>query len=340
MISLDDESFSSYADYLRENRDAIRELLFLSEDSAVRKAYDAVFQDNFISMDQGSPTRLRIAATDSSEFIRELYNGRKLILSRAFTKSADTLKSTFFSRVMSVDREDMNTFMVMLMENLEHLSAIDFLENAESDAILLDGSVTGRFNHRVLTLRAEGFENFHEEYFNVISNLIRTSVEKKVPILFVAKSSETTIFRRHLSSLIGRNVDSDRRVTDHLLVKSLARNPGYTRPVKSSYTIPLTGEKATVSTFHIVPDQSDVPLKVDYVHTSGQADEDVPEVIINMLFYGYAGYKVYNLWLSDVDNSVKFRKEEVERIFMKEFERQIGIQFYETRGERRARIRI
>jgi len=62
--------------------------------------------------------------------------------------------------------------------------------------------------------------------------------------------------------------------------------------------------------------------------------------VLKVMIYGYTGYKVYNLWLSDIDNMVKFRKNEVENVYLKEFERVVGIPFYETRGERRARIRI
>ena len=64
------------------------------------------------------------------------------------------------------------------------------------------------------------------------------------------------------------------------------------------------------------------------------------ERIVDTIFWAYAGQKVYNIWLSKVDNMVKFRSEEVEKIYMRQFEKTIGIPMYETRGERRARIRI
>lgn len=341
MITLQDRSFEEYTSYLNENRESIRELLFLSEDSPVRNKYRQVFSENFTEFNREQESTMKVAATDSSEFVRELYNGKKLILSRSFTKFGGKIHTRFMSRVMSVDREDMNTFIVMLMEYLEHLSVIDFLESGpEADAVLIDGSLTGRLFHRRKRLNAEGFENFPEEYYRTVSRLFASSEKAGIPLVFQAKSSETTIFRRYLLSCLDREADEDRKVTDHLLVKSLAESSGYTAPVKEKYEFPSGNDEISVSTFHILPDTTDVPLKVDYVHFRNDDPVTVPNEIIKMLFFGYAGYKVYNLWLSDVDNVVKFRKQEVENIFMKEFERKIGIQFYETRGERRVRTRI
>ena len=37
---------------------------------------------------------------------------------------------------------------------------------------------------------------------------------------------------------------------------------------------------------------------------------------------------------------VKFRAAEMENVYMKAFESEIGVEFYETRGERRARLRV
>ncbi len=341
MILLQDRSFEEFTSYLAENRESIRGLLYLSGDSPARKVYQPVFRDNFIALGRAQPNRLKIAATDSSEFVRELYNGKKLILSRSFTKYNDSLETRFISRVMSVGREDLNTFIVMLMEHLEHLSVIDFMKSEnDSDAVLIDGSITGRLAHRRSSLNAEGFEDFPSIYNSTLHELIEASEKSGIKLVFVAKSSETTIFRRHLSSLLGKDSNEDRKITDHLLVKSLAESSGYTKPVRGEYRIPGQESAIAVSTFHLLPDIKDVPMKVDYVHCGPEEGEDVPEDIISMLFFGYTGYKVYNLWLSDVDNAVKFRAPEVENIYMKEFERHIGIQFYETRGERRVRTRI
>lgn len=341
VVVLQDRSFEDYTEYLKENRKRIKELLYLSEDSPARKTYGSVFKDNFIEVDRNKTSSMNIAATDSSEFVRELYNGKKLVLSRAYTKFNETVSSRFVSRVISVGREEMNTFLVMLMEHLEHQSVIDFLKTgSRADAVLIDGSITGRLAHHRKTLNAEGFEEFPSEYYSVLGDLVESSKVTGIPLLFVAKSSETTIFRRFLSSMIGRDEKEDRNITDHLLVKSLSTSSGYTIPVRVKYKFPGSEAEYEISTFHVLPDISDVPFKVDYVHSIESDGNKVPEEIISMLFFGYTGYKVYNIWLSDVDNAVKFRKPEVENIYMREFERQIGIQFYETRGERRVRTRI
>ncbi len=337
-LFLPDDTFLEYREYLRTNRDRIRELLFLSNDSPTRKIYEVPFRDNFFQYTGEEFGISDISATDSSIFVRELYNGKKIIISRAFTKYGGEVWPSSFTGIMWVDREDMGQFTVMMMEHLEHLSVLKFLRERRPFAALIDGSLTGRLFHRKATLLAEGYENFPEKYFLSLKNLIELSLDTEVPLIFIAKSSETSIFRRFLSERYSIDDDTHREVTDHLLVKSIANSRGYTNPVTRDYTIPTTDFTFKISTLHVLPDVRDIPLKVDLVQ---HADvKEIPPDIINMIFYGYAGYKVYNLWLADVDNAVKLRRSEIENIYMKEFERQIGVEFYETRGERRARTRI
>ena len=79
---------------------------------------------------------------------------------------------------------------------------------------------------------------------------------------------------------------------------------------------------------------------MEIVSPKNDGSSDISENIRNLLFWGYGGLKVHNIWLSRVDDLVKFRSEETENVFMRAFEKEIGISLYETRGERRARIRI
>lgn len=336
---MQDNSFEEFSAYLNENAESIRDLLYLPENSPVREFFTPLFLDNFIRRGTEENCDLSIAATDSSEFIRELYNGKKLILVRAFTKLQDEIAPRFLSRVLSIGRDDTSKLLTMLMEHLEHLSVIDFLESGKCDAVLIDGSITGRLAHGLDELDAEGFERLPLEYFSDITRLIKIANNRGIPLLFVAKSSETTIFRRHLESSSGRRQQFT-GITDHLLVKSIAPGPGYTRPVTADYRIPGSDTDVKISTFHLIQDLGDIPMKIDFVHNESNGITEIPERIVNMLFFGYAGYKVHNLWLADVDNAVKFRKSDTENVFMKEFEKQVGVQFYETRGERRVRTRI
>ena len=59
-----------------------------------------------------------------------------------------------------------------------------------------------------------------------------------------------------------------------------------------------------------------------------------------MVYGGYAGLKLHNIWLAKVDRKVRISRQESENVFMKMFEDMVGMQMIESRGERRARIRI
>lgn len=350
------DTFSLFIDFLRENRDRIKNDLEMSRDSWRRKLYNTVFNENYLPAPVPFPVSGSVSSTDSTEFIRELYNGKKLILIRAYTVVGRRIYTSFISRVISVARDDLQRFTIMLMEHTEHLSIIDMLKSETPDYILVDGSLGGRIYRKFKPLDAEGFEDFNTVYLDTLGELLEASSAKGIPLIFMAKSSETSILRRYLMSLL-RERKSDVALlseeeklaaSDHFLVKSLAGNTGYTRPLLQpvSKLWRSKDEKFPLLTTHILPRKNDLPIKVDVFISMEDHVPDrieggsVREDIMNMMFWGYGDLKTYNIWLADVDRLVKFRNSEVENIYMKAFEREIGISFYETRGERRARLRI
>ncbi len=350
------DTFSLFIDFLRDNRDQIKDDLEMSRDSWRRKLYGEVFQDNYIPAPSPVPVTGKVSSTDSTEFIRELYNGKKLILIRAYTVLGKRIYPSFIPRVISVSRDDLQRFTIMLMEHSEHLSILEMLKVEHPDYILVDGSLSGRLFRKFKPLDADGFSDFNREYLSVLGNMLEMASSKKIPVIFMAKSSETSLFRRYLITLLRRAKKEDKmldeeeslKANDHFLVKSLATGEGYTKPllqpVKKLWG--RSDEKFPLLTTHLVPRFNDLPLKVDVFMSM---DDPVPDEIeggtlrddlINLMFWGYGDLKTYNIWLADVDRLVKFRNSEVENIYMKAFEKEIGISFYETRGERRARLRI
>ncbi len=350
------DTFGLFVDFLRENREKIKNDLEMSRDSWRRKLYDRVFTENYLPKPESTPVRAKVSSTDSTEFIRELYNGKKLILIRAYTVIGRRIYTSFIPRVISVSRDDLQRFTIMLMEHSEHLSIIEMLKEEDPDYILVDGSLGGRLFRKFKHLEVEGFNDFNREYLSVLGRMLEMSSEKGVPVIFMAKSSETSVFRRYLITLLKREkadaklIDDEEKIlsNDHFLVKSLATSEGYTapllQPVKKMWA---NGEEMfPLLTSHIVPRLNDLPLKVDVFMSM---KDPVPgtiergsfrEDILNLMYWGYGDLKTYNIWLADVDRLVKFHSKEVENIYMKAFEKEIGINFYETRGERRARLRI
>ncbi len=349
------DTFTLFMDFLRSNREEIKNSLEMAEGSWRRELYGTVFRENFIAAPKTEPvTGKAVSSTDSTEFIRELYNGKKLILIRAYTVLGKKIYPSFISEVISVSRDDLQQFTIMLMEHSEHLSIIEMLKEESPDYILVDGSLTGRVFRKFRALNAEGYREFSRKYMEALGIMLDAASAKGIPIIYMAKSSESKLFRTYLLSQVKQRKHREETLreeeglsaSDHFLVKSLARDAGYTVPLLQA--VPrIWGEgRFPVLTTHLLPRVNDLPLKVDVVFsTEGQAPDTteasrLPEDVLNLLFWGYGDLKTYNIWLADVDRLVKFRNSEVENIYMKAFEREIGVSFYETRGERRARLRI
>lgn len=351
-------TYEEYVGFLNENRGRIRDSLLIGRDSSLRDFYLDGFLSNYRERGERPFNPGLISATDSSEFVRELYNGKKIFLIRAFAKSRDRVEQDFICDVADVNRDEIRNFTILLMEHTEHVATLKLLEHEKPDFVLMDGSLAGRLMHKRNRIDADSYEDFMETYFSKLYELLARCIELGIPALFIAKSSESTVFRRYLLSKQAEAsgetdaIRSERGIkrTDHLLVKSFAPGTGYTQPLRVAYDAaksPFRGSRISVVTTHALPDYNDLPVKIDMVlpeaqdNPPGKSEPYEPaESIMDMIFWGYGGLKTHNIWLADVDREVKFRQKEVEQLYMRTFERVIGVPFYETRGERRARIRI
>ncbi len=340
------DTFSDFVAYLSENMQEIRNSVLMDYGSEPYMHYEDAFMNNFHPFSPGERKNYKISATDSTEFVRELYSGKKLILIRAYSRLGEDISSNFLAEVQSVGRDDLNMFIGLLMEHQEHLSVIDLLRRHRPDFALVDGSLVGRFMHEHRLINATKYEDFMDAYFMTLNDMLVASSETGVPLVFISKSSDSRMFIQHLQGIIG---DTARRTeeTDHLLIRSMAKFSGYSTPLLVPMKPVPTNVKYNIVSFHAVPDVVDLPLKIDVftgdsqeVHTDAPIPVSVNEDLLNMVFWGYGGIKAHNIWLADIDRLVKFRTPEIENLYMKTFERMTGIQFYETRGERRARIRI
>ncbi|WP_337859856.1 DNA double-strand break repair nuclease NurA [Ferroplasma sp.] len=346
------DTFSDFMNYLETNKQSMSRDLEMDETSELYRFYQELFNSNYNKFTPWEPGEIDAASTDSSEFIRMLYNGKNIVIIRAYTLYKNNITSDFHADLVAVDPVEQRNFTILLMENSEHKSILKFLENNSPEYIFIDGSFKGRISHRIEPLGIENYENFMYEYMKTLKSLIRKAYEKETTLIFMSKSTYTEDFKKYLLStarndpetlkIIGR--ESKIYKNDHYIIKSFAKESGYTTPVM--YRKTLEGTDINYVSFDILPDPMDLPLKVqvlsrDFVkETLDQKPFNIDDKIVNILFYGYTGYKIYNLWLVDVDKKVKFRSGEMEKIYMRAMERKLGITFYETRGERRARIRV
>ena len=339
--------FHDYVEFLRKNREQIKGDLMIPKDSWRRSLYSEPFNRYFFPMPNFSEPHGLISATDSSEVIRELYNGRKLMLFRSLTSIRNKNYESFITKLQVVAREDVQRYTIMNMEHSEHMSILKMLENETPDYVLVDGSLSGRIFSEEIAIDADDFKEFRKEYFGTLSRMIDLAAGRNIPLIFIAKSSDSSIFRNFLLSQVrseSEKIDLERksRSTDHFIIKSMAAYPGYSFPISHAMKLGIGDWQTEIQiiTTHILPDTRDLPFKVEIVSPKNGGSSDISEDIRNLLFWGYGGLKVHNIWLSRVDDLVKFRSEETENVFMRAFEKEIGISLYETRGERRARIRI
>jgi NurA-like 5'-3' nuclease len=336
-----DLTFQKFVEFLNERRDEIISSMIIDQRSEAYSFFSKYFNVYYKETNGGNQYTKSVAAADSSEFVRELYNGRKIILARGYSIFEASTYSSFFSEVRWVSRDDLRPLTTMIMEDCEHRSMLDLLNHEKPDIIMIDGSLTGRLMHGKMEFKADNLEGFNQQYYSNLAALLEKARETGATVVFLSKSSES---RSLVSKIIKNSYHSDEvglnmtRIVDHVLIKSLAHAPGYSIPVDfPSNNLKIKG---SIWTFHLLPEISDLPLKVDFVSTEGNYDRGILKRIVDTIFWAYAGRKVYNIWLSKVDNMVKFRSDEVEKIYMRQFEKTIGIPMYETRGERRARIRI
>ena len=349
------DTFYDFMDYLNKNGDRIKKGMKMDSQSKIYNFYRGLFNKNYFPFNPYEINKIDVAATDSSEFTRMLYSGRNIIIIRGYTAYNNEIVKDFKADIIPVNPNDLRNFTILLMENSEHRSIINLLDNYSPEYIFVDGSLKGRLSHRNKPVDIENYETFMDEYFKNLKTMIKKAYEKNVKLIFIAKSDYSDSFRKYLLSLADKGIlnsdviEHEKKYysNDHYLIKSFAEYKGYTQPLM--YKKNLYGTDINYVTFDVLPDLNDLPMKIDVLSREFLMEDlnnrdnmqyDIDKSIINLIFYGYNSYKVYNLWLVNVDRQVKFRSKEMENVYMKAFERATGIPFYETRGERRVRLRV
>ena len=332
-----DETYPEFARFLEQNAERIKDELLI-ERKSVREQLLPYFEKIYKAWSPADRKFATVAATDSSEFVRELYNGKKIILARAYTLLNRDVDSELFADVLWVSRDDLRPFVSLIMEDCEHRSATRVIETRNPEAILIDGSLIGRLMHNKREIDSERHRKIAETYIQNLRDLMEISIEKGTALVFVSKSSESRSIMRKLLNDLKLNGESF-PYSDPVLIRSLSKEPGYTTPLK--FDLPsLYGDKIAVWSFQMMPSLRDLPMKVDFVVGGNGYSESFLGRILDTLFWGYSSLKVHNLWIAKVDDMVKFRSDMVESVYMRNFEKYVGVIFPETRGERRARIRI
>ena len=336
--------YTDYIKFLKENREKIREALIIPPNSERAEIYGRELEKSFLPLPEGLRPDVIVSATDGSEFIRELYNGMKIILTRAMTITGQEEFLSSDISIKVVNRYSLQTYVTRSMEMREHQSLIKCLSERNIGIAFLDGSALGRINENIERVVGDDLENFPDLYMDTMENLLKKAKEKNARLVFISKSSDSKVFKKEL--LDGSDLDDSARkreysnsVTDHTIIKSLAKFPGYTVPITIEKN--FRKENLRIVTTHILPALNDTPMRVDIIFMSGEGNmEVISEQIVKIAVWAYSGLKIHNVWLSDVDRRIKFTREESEEVLMKAFEKETGVIMPETRGERRARIRV
>ncbi len=115
-------------------------------------------------------------------------------------------------------------------------------------------------------------------------------------------------------------------------------------------TIRLILNFPTVVSFHVLFDPRDTPIRVDVPSWDVGLDNTMRELTGNLLLYefkekveevlrlllsGYGGLRNYNVWLKYADDMVKLHLRDVDDIYERALERELGFLLIHTRGYRR-----
>ena len=127
----------------------------------------------------------------------------------------------------------------------------------------------------------------------------------------------------------------------------------------SLYTDPVFVEKARIVvnqlldvpgivSFHALPSSIDTPMRVDIPSFAFGVESKLLEVgwpkvmnvdlsnVLEIISAGYCGLENYNIWLKAVDDEVKLKRKNFERLYLNKFEEIIG-KYTTPRGYRRVR---
>ncbi len=331
--------FQAYSDFLERNRDNIRRSITIHRDDPAYDFFKEKLKKLYFPLPEPQKPEINVTATDGSEFSRELYNGQKLVIARSLSLTGEREDEQSCFHLVNMNREDKSEIVKRIMEDMEHRSATEAMKSNKGGICLMDGSLSGRLYWGKKRFDTDIEPDLYDMYMKNLAQFLQTIENGKGILVYVGKTSDTTIFKRSILTSVGEIPDfiKKRSITDHLLIRSLAEFPGYTEPVRMDYELP---DKKTISfyTTHILPSMSDTPMKVDFIFPA-DSPFDLKN-LISWLIWAYTGLDNHNLWLSVADKKVKFSRNETEEIIMRMFFDAADSEIVETRGERRARIRF
>jgi len=108
----------------------------------------------------------------------------------------------------------------------------------------------------------------------------------------------------------------------------------------------------TIVSFHLLFDIRDTPLRIDvpswffgsentlrtFMETQfREGAKDRAEKLIRMLKPGYAGLMDYNVWLKRADEQVKLQDKDMDNLYERVLEKELGLTLIHTRGYRRVK---
>ena len=329
--------YSDLDSFLKSNSNRIREDLLLSKSNPLYEYFRDRVRGVLHELPESVMPPYEICATDGSEYVQELYNGKKFVVARAISQIQEREYYSTFFNVLSMERDDVQQLVKRIMEDAEHRAALNALNDEKNCIMVMDGSVSGRFYWGKTNYNGEIGKDFYSRYMESFVSMLKKAREKNITILYISKTSETGVMKREIlkneKSL--PNFVKENNITDHVLIKSIAEKPCYTEPLylQREYERYI----CDFQTIHVLPAMDDLPMKIDCIIPDG-VNTTVKE-IVSWMMWGYSGLRSHNIWASLVDKNVKLSRDTT-RIVMEMFENEIGVWNAETRGQRRERIRL
>ncbi len=152
---------------------------------------------------------LDVLAIDSSSARIVANNGGVFYVIRALGLSKD---SRYKKLLLDFDYcsdsiHKVSYFIGRMMEHLEHLVAIEAIENGFRGYLLFDGSIYGRLAHIPVETNFVNAKGMMLEYFDALTKLLRLCESREIPVVGISKESRTSFFREFLIKEIFEGID-------------------------------------------------------------------------------------------------------------------------------------
>jgi hypothetical protein len=283
------------------------------------------------------------------EFLDKCKNEKIIPIGVSKDSKAHFLRDLFLERICSIELKELNSSIPE--ETNELRSCISMIHDKPGLCFHKLAMLRNKYGPKLDKLKEIMLEFRHSRSdFQLIMNFV-SDTGYCTPVELAADQH----FLRELRLI---NKDAQGYVRRHFknaLVDNMSQEEQFvafaTKVVKKVLEFPTT------ISFHLLLDRRSTPLRIDIpswvlgfsdtLSSLGSGSRSIElrdnnakvlDEVISLLRSGYAGLENYNIWLKHVDDEVKLRRIDMDTIYERVLEKELGVTLIHTRGYRRVKF--